>query len=100
MPIYDRENIYLDEGIVEVKFVVPKKTTRLVLRAEYSDEKGSRTVTELAVTSAYSPSGKFVSVSPRTGDPVTVGNFVVLQFQANFRPHHFHYVVRFCILGS
>jgi hypothetical protein len=87
-----RQERYLEEGIVEIKLIVPKRATRLVIRAEYTDEKGSRTV-ELNANPAYSPSGKYVSVSLRTGDPVTVGNFVVLQFQANFNPEHFHFVV-------
>lgn len=61
-----RQERYLEEGIVEVKLIVPKKTTRLVIRAEYSDEKGSRTVAELNASPAHSPGGKYVSVSLRT----------------------------------
>ncbi|OXA61880.1 Complement C3 [Folsomia candida] len=88
-----RDKRYFDEGIVEVNLIVPKKATRVVIRAEYSDDKGSRTVAELVAVPAFSPGGKYVSVSLRTGDPVAVSHFVVLQFQANFKPQHFHYVV-------
>jgi hypothetical protein len=90
----DRTDKFLQDGIVEVNFIVPKRTTRLTLRAEFNDANGgTRAVAELTALPAFSPNGKFVSVSLRSGDPVAVGNFVVLQFNANFRPDKFQYLV-------
>lgn len=79
--------------MVEMDLHLPKTTSRLVVRAEYSDESGAVAAGELNAVSAYSPTAKYLKVVMKTADPISVGQFVVLHLYANFAINHFHYVV-------
>lgn len=79
--------------MVEMDLHLPKLASRLVVRAEYTDESGAVAVGELNAVAAYSPAAKFLKVVLKTADAISVGQFVVLHLYANFAINHFYFVV-------
>jgi len=83
---------YVREGLVEVKFKVPKRSNRLVLRAEYSDGAGNFLSTQRRAQAYFSPTSKYLTVLC-TKNPIVVGEYAIFQFKSTFYLEDFHYIV-------
>lgn len=71
---------------------VPKQATKIRLRADYSDAEGNFLAAESIATAFYSPERKFIHIKSNNLF-LSVGEYAVVQFKANFFVEKFHYVV-------
>ncbi|CAG7731091.1 unnamed protein product [Allacma fusca] len=83
---------FWDNGVLQIRVTPPKRASRLVFQAEFTDEDGVQVRTSMTANSVFSPTRRYLNVWT-TSSRVVVGEYVTLHVAATYHLKEFHYVV-------